>query len=107
MRNEGATPSRIEVIRIKKRAQSVTTLMDSPDADRRRRIIRYSVAMGIRMVCIVLMLFVQGWLLLVCAIGAIFLPYFAVVLANAVSAPREGSVEGPGAIVRVDARDDD
>lgn len=68
--------------------------------------IRYSVAMSIRVICIVLMLFVEGWLLVICAIGAIFLPYFAVVVANAVAPPREGSVEGPGAIVRVDARDD-
>lgn len=44
--------------------------------------IKYSIAMGIRMVCIVLMLFVQGWWLLVCAAGAILLPYFAVVVAN-------------------------
>ena len=92
---------------MKKRTQSVTSLIDSPADDRRRRMIRYSVAMGIRMVCIVLMLFVQGWLLVICAIGAIFLPYFAVIVANAVAAPRAGLVEGPGAIVRMDARDHD
>jgi len=85
---------------VKNRAQSVTSLVDSPSADRRRRMIRYSVAMGIRMVCIVLMLFVQGWLLLICAIGAIFLPYFAVILANAVTPPRTQAVEGPGGLVR-------
>lgn len=44
--------------------------------------IKYLVTMGIRIVCLVLMLFVQGWWLAVCAAGAILLPYFAVVLAN-------------------------
>jgi hypothetical protein len=87
---------------MKAQPQSVTTLVDYPGADRRRRMIRYSVAMGIRMVCIVMMLFVQGWLLIVCALGAIFLPYFAVILANAATAPRQGIVEGPtGVVVRV------
>jgi hypothetical protein len=62
--------------------QSITTLPPSPEEERRRRMIRYAVTMGIRMVCIVLMLFVHGWWLLVCALGAILLPYFAVVAAN-------------------------
>jgi hypothetical protein len=69
--------------------------------------IRYSVAMGIRMICIVMMLFVQGWLLIVCALGAIFLPYFAVILANAATAPRQATVEGlSGVVVRVRSADD-
>jgi hypothetical protein len=62
--------------------QSITTLPLSPDEERRRRMIKYTVTMGIRMVCILLMLFVQGWWLLVCALGAILLPYFAVIAAN-------------------------
>ena len=92
---------------MKAQPQSVTTLVDSPGADRRRRMIRYSVAMGIRMVCIVMMLFVQGWLLIACAVGAIFLPYFAVILANVVTSPRQGLVEGPsGVVVRGRSADD-
>jgi hypothetical protein len=43
---------------------------------------KYLVTMSIRIVCLVLMLFVQGWWLAVCAAGAILLPYFAVVLGN-------------------------
>jgi hypothetical protein len=84
---------------VKNRAQSVTTLVDSPVADRKRRMIRYSVAMGIRMVCIVLMLFVKDWALIVCALGAIFLPYFAVILANVVAPARSKAVEGPGGLL--------
>ena len=92
---------------MKAQPQSITTLVDSPGADRRRRMIRYSVAMGIRMICIVMMLFVQGWLLIVCALGAIFLPYFAVILANAATAPRQATVEGlSGVVVRVRSADD-
>jgi len=91
---------------MKQQTQSVTSLVDTPAAERRRRVVRYSIAMGIRMVCIVMMLFVQGWLLLVCAIGAIFLPYFAVVLTNAATAPRTRAVEGPGGLlVHSDIRD--
>jgi hypothetical protein len=78
--------------------QSITSLPLSPEAERRNRMIKYSVTMGIRVVCIVLMLFVQGWWLLVCAIGAITLPYFAVVIANVHADPRGARVYRPGAI---------
>lgn len=81
-----------------KQQQSITTLPLSPDEERRRRMIRYTVTMGIRMVCIVLMLFVQGWWLLVCALGAILLPYFAVIAANVHSDQRSQTVLRPGAI---------
>ena len=48
--------------------------------------IKYTIAMSIRVLCIFAMLFAQGWWLAVFAAGAIFLPYVAVVLAN-VSGP--------------------
>jgi len=81
-----------------KQQQSITTLPPSPDEERRRRMIRYTVTMGIRMVCIVLMLFVHGWWLLVCALGAILLPYFAVIAANVHGEQRTTPVLRPGAI---------
>jgi len=58
----------------------------------------YSITMGIRVVCIFLCLFVQGWWLVLPAIGAIFLPYFAVVVANATDS-RSSAVERPGAVM--------
>lgn len=61
--------------------------------------VKYSLAMGIRMVCIVALLFVDGWWLLVPALGAIFLPYFAVVIANNSWFAVRGDVERPGQIV--------
>ena len=45
--------------------------------------IKYTVAMSIRVVCILLAMVVQGWLMWVPFAGAILLPYFAVVIANA------------------------
>jgi len=62
---------------------------------------QYTLTMGIRTVCIVLCIFVRGWWLLIPAIGAVVLPYIAVVLANAVgSRGRTAEDYDPGAIVR-------
>lgn len=63
--------------------QSATTLEISPEQERRTRMIKYTVAMSVRMVCIVLGVFTQGWLMWVFFALAIFLPYFAVIIANA------------------------
>ena len=63
-------------------SQSITDLDLSPEDDRRTRMLRYTIAMTIRVICIVLAMLVQGWLMWVFFAGAIFLPYFAVVLAN-------------------------
>lgn len=78
--------------------QSITSLPVSPEAERHSRMIKYSVAMGIRVVCIVLMLFVHGWGLVLCAIGAIALPYFAVIVANVHSSPNGAQVLRPGGV---------
>jgi predicted tellurium resistance membrane protein TerC len=63
--------------------QSVTSLDISPEEERKSRMVRYLVAMSIRVVCIVAGVYVEGWLMWVCFAGAIFLPYFAVIIANA------------------------
>lgn len=85
--------------------QSITSLPRSPEDDRHSRMIKYSVTMGIRVVCIALCLFVQGWWLLVCAVGAVVLPYIAVVLANSVTRPSTTPVVRPGAIVPFTTRE--
>jgi len=64
--------------------------------------LKYALTMGIRMVCIVACLFVHGWWLLVPALGAVFLPYVAVVVANATSRRTRTAVPRPGGIVPVD-----
>lgn len=46
------------------------------------RMIKYSVSMGIRVVCLVLVFVVHGWLQWAFIVGAVVLPYFAVIIAN-------------------------
>ncbi len=81
--------------------QSITSLPRSPQDDRRARMIKYSLAMGIRMICLLSLLFVQGWWLFVMAAGAILLPYVAVVLANVGTAPGVGAETPSGREVAV------
>jgi hypothetical protein len=80
-------------------SQSITNLPLSPDEERRHRMIKYSVAMGIRVLCIISILFVPGWWVIIPAIGAVFLPYFAVVIANVSTDPRKADVQRPGNIL--------
>jgi hypothetical protein len=61
--------------------------------------IKYTIAMSIRVVCLVLMLFVEGWWLGLCVAGAIILPYVAVVLANVGTSDKAPEVVRPGALV--------
>jgi predicted tellurium resistance membrane protein TerC len=79
----------------------ITDLPSSPDQDRHARMIRYSVAMGIRMVCLVLCVVIPDWWRVIPAVGAIVLPYFAVVIANNASRRFMGSVQRPGTVVPV------
>ena len=73
------------------KAQSITSVSESPDDERRSRMLKYTLAMTIRVVCIVAAMFVEGWLMWLAFAGAIFLPYFAVVLANA-QGPKPGGI---------------
>ena len=74
------------------KAQSITTLGQSPEAERKSRMLKYTIAMTIRVVCIVVAIFVEGWLMWLCFAGAIFLPYFAVIIANAQTS-KTGSID--------------
>lgn len=58
--------------------------------------IKYTVMMSIRVVCIVCLLFAQGWWLAFFAVGAIVLPYIAVVVANVTTTRRGEEVLRPG-----------
>lgn len=75
--------------------ESITSLPERPDDERRRRMVNYSIAMGIRVVCVILCVFVRGWWLVLPLLGAVVLPYVAVVLAN-VSTRRADVVATPG-----------
>ncbi|GAA3769687.1 hypothetical protein GCM10022240_22570 [Microbacterium kribbense] len=65
--------------------QSATSLPRAPRDDVSSRSTRYLIMMGVRVLCFLLMVFVQpfGWYTWIFGVGAIFLPYIAVVLANA------------------------
>lgn len=66
--------------------------------------LKYTIAMSIRVVCLVLVLFVDGWWLFVVAAGAICLPYIAVVLANVGAPSADTSVLRPDGVVAIPER---
>ncbi|MEA9983746.1 MULTISPECIES: DUF3099 domain-containing protein [Subtercola] len=74
---------------------SITSLPQNRDQERHARMIRYSLAMGIRLLCLAGLLFVQGWWLLVLGVAAVVLPWFAVVIANTGS-NTPGTMQAPG-----------
>ncbi|WP_309128480.1 DUF3099 domain-containing protein [Microbacterium sp.] len=78
-------------------APAVTSLPQAPNDEASRRVRRYALTMGIRMVCFLLMFLVQpyGWYTWLFAVGAAVLPYVAVVFANAGSDSTETAVESP------------
>jgi hypothetical protein len=61
----------------------ITEARRSHSDDLNKRINRYLLSMAIRTACVVLVFVVDGPLRWAFAVGAIFLPYIAVVLANA------------------------
>ncbi|RLK49576.1 DUF3099 domain-containing protein [Microbacterium telephonicum] len=65
-------------------AQSATSLPRAPRDEAHTRMSKYFLMMSVRVVCFVLMVVITpyGWYTFVLAIGAVFLPYIAVVIAN-------------------------
>lgn len=61
---------------------SITDAAAAHSDEMRQRMIKYAVAMGIRMVCLILVFVVDGWFKLIPVMGAVFLPWVAVVIAN-------------------------
>ena len=61
---------------------SITDAAGAHSEDMRQRMIKYAVAMGIRMVCLVLIFVVDGWFKIIPVAGAVFLPWIAVIIAN-------------------------
>ncbi len=61
---------------------SITDAAAAHSDEIRERMIKYAVAMGIRMVCLILIFVVDGWFKLIPVLGAVFLPWVAVVIAN-------------------------
>ncbi len=72
---------------------TVTSAASSTSDDQGNRVRRYLVMMGIRIACFGLLFVTSGWMRWVAIIGAVFLPYFAVVVANAVRPRQRGALE--------------
>jgi hypothetical protein len=73
----------------------ITSAAGSHSADMQQRAGRYLVSMGIRTLCVILVILVPGPLRWVFAVGAIVLPYVAVVAANAAGERRGAPVQSP------------
>ncbi|MBB5789456.1 DUF3099 domain-containing protein [Jiangella mangrovi] len=71
---------------------SVTTAAAPHSDDLASRQRRYLIMMGIRIACLPLAVVTQGWLRWVFILGAVVLPYVAVVIANAASQPRRSAL---------------
>lgn len=69
----------------------------SPGDDQSHRMRQYVITMVVRSICFVLMFAIQpwGWHTAALAIGAIFLPYVAVVIANQAQAAPTTTAERP------------
>lgn len=74
--------------------QSITSLPESPNSERRSREIKYTIAMVVRVICFGLIFVVPGWWRVLPALAAVVLPYIAVVIAN-VGSSTSGTVINP------------
>lgn len=94
------------------RVQSVTTAHAGRREDVATRERRYLLMMGIRVACLPPAVFVDGWARWIFIAGVVILPYVAVVIANAVTRPRDGTLTPADSVTRLalpanspDARD--
>ncbi|MEI2775756.1 MAG: DUF3099 domain-containing protein [Tetrasphaera sp.] len=79
--------------------QSVTTAHESLEAEQLHRIKRYLVTMAIRTICFVAAVPLQGWMRWTSVALAVVLPYFAVVMANAVRPRLAGDMQSVTPVV--------
>ncbi len=63
--------------------QRVTSAQESLSQEQSRRTRRYLISMSIRTVCFIAVVFSHGWMQWAFLAGAVFLPYLAVIAANA------------------------
>ncbi|HET8593820.1 MAG TPA: DUF3099 domain-containing protein [Intrasporangium sp.] len=71
---------------------TVTSATTSTSDDQSTRMKRYLTMMGLRVVCFGVVFITTGWLRWVAIIAAVALPYFAVVIANAVRPRQVGQI---------------
>ncbi|MDN3310700.1 DUF3099 domain-containing protein [Microbacterium oryzae] len=81
----------------KPQPQAATSLDRAPRDDESHRMRTYLLTMGVRTLCLVLMVVVvpYGWYTFLFAIGAVVLPYIAVVVANAAQSTQVAHAQVP------------
>lgn len=77
--------------------QSATSLPRAPRDDAGSRTLRYFIMMAVRVACFVLMVVITpyGWHTLLLGVGAVVLPYLAVVIANVGQDGRRATAVSP------------
>ncbi|MFN8126370.1 MAG: DUF3099 domain-containing protein [Candidatus Nanopelagicales bacterium] len=71
------------VVRRDVEVHSVTSAQTGLSEEQRARTKRYLISMGIRTACFLGVIFTEGWVRWALVVGAVVLPYIAVVMANA------------------------
>ncbi|MHA7269033.1 DUF3099 domain-containing protein [Arthrobacter sp. HLT1-20] len=61
---------------------AITNAAVAHSDEMRKRMVKYATAMGIRMVCLASIFVFDGWFKIIPVIGAVILPWVAVVIAN-------------------------
>lgn len=61
---------------------NITDAQESHTDEMHRRMVKYTVAMAIRLACLLLFFFIPGWPRWLFVAGAVFLPWIAVIIAN-------------------------
>lgn len=64
---------------------NVTSVGANPKEDRAHRMRFYFISMTLRFLCVASLLWVRGWWVLVPVLGAVILPYLAVMVGNAIA----------------------
>ena len=75
------------------KVNAVTSIGQAPEEERARRFVIYTISMIIRFGCVVLAVFTTGLLQWIFGLGAVFLPYFAVVIGNNSGGQSKSSAE--------------
>ena len=83
-RSRATYSGRVSTTRHHHDVQSVTSAPEARTEDQVRRLKQYLFTMAIRTICFVLLVVIDAWYRWIFAAGAVFLPFFAVVAANAV-----------------------
>lgn len=73
----------------------VTSAGVSAAEDRAHRMRMYFVAMALRVACVVSLFWVHGWWIILPAVGTVVLPWFAVMVGNAVAQSADEVVDAP------------